>query len=88
MLYYCNVNFSFFFHSKSIYTINMKIMYCIHVYALYKLHMSKYESTIYISMYIHSITYCVYIQDQYKLCHEILQAYLDSFDTYANFKAV
>ena len=29
-------------------------------------------------------------QDQYKLCHEILQAYLpmDSFDTYANFKAV
>ena len=28
------------------------------------------------------------IQDQYKLCHEILQAYLDSFDTYANFKAV
>ena len=27
-------------------------------------------------------------QDQYKLCHEILQAYLDSFDTYANFKGV
>jgi protein tyrosine phosphatase len=26
--------------------------------------------------------------DQYKLCFEILQSYLDSFDTYANFKAV
>ena len=27
-------------------------------------------------------------QDQYKLCFEILQSHLDSFDTYANFKAV
>ena len=28
------------------------------------------------------------LQDQYKLCFEILQSHLDSFDTYANFKAV
>ena len=40
------------------------------------------------TIYVRSITYCIYMQDQYKLCHEILQAYLDSFDTYANFKAV
>ena len=25
-------------------------------------------------------------QEQYTLCFELLQAYLDSFDTYANFK--
>ena len=28
------------------------------------------------------------VQDQYKLCYEIMQSYLDSFDTYANFKAL
>ena len=27
-------------------------------------------------------------QEQYTLCFELLQAYLDSFDTYANFKAL
>ena len=27
-------------------------------------------------------------QEQYTLCFELLQAYLDSFDTYANFKEV
>ena len=27
-----------------------------------------------------------YIQEQYILCHEILSDYVDSFDTYANFK--
>ena len=24
-------------------------------------------------------------QDQYKLCHEVLLAYVDTFDTYSNF---
>ena len=28
----------------------------------------------------------VYNKEQYTLCFELLQAYLDSFDTYANFK--
>ena len=28
------------------------------------------------------------VQDQYKLCYENMQSYLDSFDTYANFKLV
>ena len=28
------------------------------------------------------------LKGQYKLCFEILQSHLDSFDTYANFKAV
>ena len=27
-------------------------------------------------------------QDQYTLCFEILLSYLDSFDSYANFKAI
>ena len=27
-------------------------------------------------------------QEQYTLCFELLQVYLDSFDTYANFKAL
>ena len=38
---------------------------------------------------VYTSTICPFqSQDQYKLCHEILQAYLDSFDTYANFKPV
>ena len=28
------------------------------------------------------------LQVQYVLCHEVLADYLDSFDTYANFKEV
>ena len=28
------------------------------------------------------------LQTQYTLCHEVLADYLDSFDTYANFKEV
>ena len=32
---------------------------------------------------------CLFLlQEQYTLCFELLQAYLDSFDTYANFKAL
>ena len=30
----------------------------------------------------------LFTQEQYTLCFELLQAYLDSFDTYANFKAL
>ena len=28
------------------------------------------------------------LQDQYTLCHEAVANFLDSFDTYANFKEV
>ena len=38
--------------------------------------------------YVISVMYPFLSQEQYTLCFELLQAYLDSFDTYANFKAL
>ena len=40
------------------------------------------------SLHLAFFSHSVLLQDQYKICFEILQSYLDSFDTYANFKAV
>ena len=40
------------------------------------------------SHYMISVMYPFLSQEQYTLCFELLQAYLDSFDTYANFKAL
>ena len=40
------------------------------------------------SYYMISVMYPFLSQEQYTLCFELLQAYLDSFDTYANFKAL
>ena len=37
-------------------------------------------------LYSNSLLSCS--QDQYMLCFEIIQSYLDSCDSYANFKAV
>ena len=38
-----------------------------------------YDSTV-------TIAYCFSLQEQYIFCHDTLADFLDSFDTYANFK--
>ena len=51
----------------------------------------RYNISAYVSSSTHymiSVMYPFLSQEQYTLCFELLQAYLDSFDTYANFKAL
>ena len=38
--------------------------------------------------YMIPVMYPFLSQEQYTLCFELLQMYVDSFDTYANFKAL
>ena len=33
-------------------------------------------------------TVCFFVQGQYVLCHNVLAEFVDSFETYANFKDV